>query len=339
VKDRGDAGQFVDTMHLRICTALASALLVVTPSLASAFPVDVLPEDNLLANPWFRSADDPDSPGFDGWNRWTDGGDPLIGGSQKQSNPSPDTVVAPDCGGVAEYCGTALRWAEERPDCDMLRAGMDAYADQIVAASDPQDRLLRFHTWWVSHRIEVAEVDVFGSASENGPWTPLWKPFAQSFDHDAAAGVGGSGEDRSQEWIALTATTPLVEHVLPQAFAYYRLQIHARYGAAPDCSVGVKMTGIYFTTAPVEDEQGESDGGGSSESGTEVESSTTGDAPDPDPPESEASGDGEGAATEPQGCGCMHDDTEAPLPLLIVVGFACVARRGREGSRRRRPIA
>jgi hypothetical protein len=266
-------------MTTRTCIALAAASTLTAGS-AHAFEATDLPADNLVENPWFRSPDDPDSPGFGAgvWLRETWDGPTLVdsaggdqrppgsltfGLSQKASNPSPDPRAAQGQGCFNDptiYCGTAARWAEDRGEgCSLERSGVDAYARQVVAAGDPSHRHLRFSAWWVSHRIAVAEVNVAGGASANGPWTPLWTPLhVESPDVDLAAQVPGSTtSDRSVEWMYLTCGTtscaqaPIAQTELPEGHAFYRIEIHVRYPELQQvtCAVGAKLTGIYFTTS------------------------------------------------------------------------------------------
>ncbi|HUF36902.1 MAG TPA: hypothetical protein VMN57_00110 [Anaerolineales bacterium] len=53
---------------------LISALLFIPIIPAWAYPAPPLPDDNLIINPWFRSAENPNQAGLDGWtNELTDG--------------------------------------------------------------------------------------------------------------------------------------------------------------------------------------------------------------------------------------------------------------------------
>jgi MYXO-CTERM domain-containing protein len=262
-------------MTTRTCIALVAASALTTGS-AHAFEVTALPPDNLVENPWFRSPGSTSSAGFGSgiWLRETwDGGTLLesasgdqrppdsltFGLSRKVTNPSP--VQAPGCGSDPTlYCGTGARWAEDRGEgCSLDRVGLDAYARQIVAAGDPTHRRLRFSAWWVSHRIAVAEVNIAGAATANGPWIPLWTPLhVESPDVDlAATAPHPPTDDRSVEWRYLTcgtttcSTAPVVETELAQGYAFYRIELHVRY---PDlqqvtCQAGAKLTGVYFATA------------------------------------------------------------------------------------------
>lgn len=260
-------------MTIRTCLLLSAAsALAAAP--AHAFEATDLPADNLVVNPWFRSPITPSSSGFGNgvWLRETRDGATLVasasgdqrpagsltfGLSQKVTNPAPSQ--APSCGGKPS-CGTGARWAEDRNEgCSLERVGLDAYVRQVVAAADPSHRHLRFSAWWVSHRIGVAEVTIYGGASASGPWTKLWTPLhVESPNVDLAASVPHPpGSDRSVEWRYLTcgtttcSTAPIVQTELATGRAFYRIEIHTRY---PDlqqatCDVGAKLTGIYFATS------------------------------------------------------------------------------------------
>lgn len=287
------ATKFTGVPRSAIAMGALTWVLFGSAGAARAFQVDPLPADNLVKNPWFRSVATPSYPGLDDWSP----GAVALGLSQKESNPSPDLRVAPDCKNQLAYCGTGLRWAEQRPECPLTNVGKDASVSQIVAvaAGRAADRFLRFHTWWVSHRIQVAEVNVYGADSASGPFAYVWKPFFKSFDYDAAASVGGAGEDRSEEWVKLTATTPQVETELTRGYAFYKIEIHARYAAPPQaadkCGVGVKMTGLYFTTSNV--------AGG----GVPVPPAPPGASPEDAPPGSGGAGGGAGSETAETGDG------------------------------------
>lgn len=328
---------------LRAASLIVGAGVIMTSAAASAFQVSALPADNLIKNPWFRSA----AGGMPGLDDWTPGPTPF-GGSQKESNPSPDIWVAPDCNNQQVYCGTAIRWAEQRPACPQTNVGKDATISQVVSvpAGHESDTALRFHTWWVSHRIEIAEVVIAAADSPTGPWTDVWTPFSKSFTYDAAASVsGGAGQDRSQEWVALTATTPLVETTLAKGYAHYRITVHARYLASPTdpCGVGVKFTGMYFSTSatagtappvgPDPDQLADAGVGGGVASG----SGDGGASPGADAPPGDGQDEEAGAVNE---AGCALT-TRAPtqgaawsLGLGALVALALLGRRRRISNAR-----
>src|SRR3972149_827818 len=70
-----------------------SCLLLLVPIRAQAFQVDELPADNLIENPWFRSAQNPRDSGLDGWID-AGGNNNYWSSSQKESNPTPDQITA-----------------------------------------------------------------------------------------------------------------------------------------------------------------------------------------------------------------------------------------------------
>ena len=144
-------------------------------SVARAFPVPELPEDNLITNPWFRSASDPTKPGLDGWTDAA-GENKYWSTSQKETNPSPDIVVSGICGSRQVYCGTTARLHPKKVSGGRAVPGVDAYLSQVVTANSSH-RKLKFFMHWVSHRVDLAEVSIYGGDSAHGPWTLAWTPF------------------------------------------------------------------------------------------------------------------------------------------------------------------
>jgi hypothetical protein len=221
--------------------ALLVGILAVPPAAprALAFQVEPLPADNLVKNPWFRSAADPTASGLDGW---TDAGsrDRYWSTSQKESNPSPDSIAAADCGSKPVFCGTAARLSTTPGQSGGVAVpGRDAYLWQVVAA-DPQRRTLRFSTHWVSHLIDPAEVTIYGGGTPGGPWVPVWVPF-----HHVQNEVGLPPGGEQQE---LWEHTGLLQTTLAQGYPFYRIEIHARL--PQDGTVGFKATGLYLTAIP-----------------------------------------------------------------------------------------
>jgi hypothetical protein len=203
---------------------------------AYAFPVPELPGDNLIVNPWFRSESNSTQAGFDGWTRvLTDG--ISWGPSQKVSNPSPDIVVAGTCGFEQVYCGTAARWAEQS---GVLYPNIDVFAYQIVAA-DPSQRNLKFFAHYVSHRVDVGAVKIYGSDSADGPWTLLWVPLYHSQDEQIVP--------ESRDVVELWEETGFLERAIERGYPYYKVELQSRL---PEWhmirGVGFKITGIYFAT-------------------------------------------------------------------------------------------
>ena len=218
-------------------------LLTLTQPVTHAFPVPGLPGDNLIVNPWFRSANDRTAPGFDGWTRlYTNG--VSWGPSQKESNPSPDIVVSGTCGFKEVYCGTAARWAEQS---GVLYPNIDVFMYQVVAA-DPSQRQLRFFSHYVSHRVERAAVTIFGSNSPDGPWTVLWIPLNHSQPNQVVPENGGQEE--------LWEQTGFLERGIEEGYPYYKIEVQARLPELPNGQIrgaGFKLTGIYFATSQTGD--------------------------------------------------------------------------------------
>ena len=222
----------------------ALLLLLVTVVSAWGYPVPSLPAGNLLVNPWFRSYTDPTTAGLDGWeNVLADGAG--WGTSQKDDNPSPERLVAEACDYQDVFCGTSARWANVQVGgVTYSYPGVDVYLYQVVAAPSGE-RLLRFSMYWVNHRLDVAEVIIQGGSSPNGPWEEVWLPIsiAQDQNPPPCCVPGHNG-------IPWFQTGPL-QTILAGGYPYYRVILHARYPEAQfdNGDVGVKITGVYFSTA------------------------------------------------------------------------------------------
>ena len=161
-------------LRIAIVAAAVMVIWVITPMAAFGYPVEPLPEDNLIVNPWFRSADEPSVAGTDGWVVVTVDGVGW-GKSQKETNPSPDIVISGVCGFQEVYCGTGMRWAHSQSKGEIEKhPNLDVYFFQIVQA-DPGQRKLKFSMHWVNHKIDIFEVVVYGSESADGPWVPVWE--------------------------------------------------------------------------------------------------------------------------------------------------------------------
>lgn len=217
-------------------TVLTTAILMAAlqpSSQAIAFQVPPLPAYNLVQNPWFRSASEPNYSGLDGWID-SAGKDKYWSTSQKESNPSPDILINGICGNKPVYCGTSARLKNTPGQSGGVGvAGVDAYLYQVVAANKINTRLV-FFAHWVSHRIDPAEVLIYGGESPGGPWTedPVWAPFYH---------VQYVADNEPDLW----TQTDYLEKTISQGYSYYKLVIHARL---PDGdTVGFKITGIYFT--------------------------------------------------------------------------------------------
>ncbi len=205
---------------------------------AYAFQVPPLPNDNLLQNPWFRDPTNPSLPGFDHWvnvnNYWT-----L---SQKTSNPSPDAYISAKCdGNTPTYCGTGGKLSA---DDGNGQVGVDSYLYQIVAAN-PDHTKLKFSTHWVTHFVDPFDVNIYGSASPNGPWTLVWNPVHQVV---LTLITPPPGQDTSWLWMEMTSWTPPVETIVPNGYSYYKVEIHVNL-PSPE---GFKITGVYFASEDVD---------------------------------------------------------------------------------------
>jgi hypothetical protein len=229
------------TKNLGISLLFLGALLYLSTANVLAFPVAPLPEDNLIVNPWFRSSSDPTRSSLDGWTDAA-GLNKHWSSSQKESNPSQDLVIAGVCGGKQVYCGTAARLSPTPGQSGGLaEPEVDAYLYQVVSSRKTHQKL-KFFAHWVSHRVEVAEVTIYGGDSPNGPWTSLWVPFFFEQLTLPPKTVG----DRASEW----NQTDLVETIIAVGYDFYKIEIHARF---PEPrwrigDIGLKITGVYFAT-------------------------------------------------------------------------------------------
>jgi hypothetical protein len=175
----------------------------------------------LLTNPWFRSASNPNKPGLDGW---TDAAGPNVywSTSQKDSNPSPDSVQ-----------GTSARFAfGSGQGGGTGQGGVDAYLYQVVSA-DSMKQTLQFQTQWVTSWIEQATVTIYGGASPGGPWTSVWVPLLV---------IDSSGDDHYWSQPAVLQQTSIAS-----GYSYYKVELHARY--PEDRQIGAKFTGVYFAVS------------------------------------------------------------------------------------------
>jgi hypothetical protein len=235
--------KYLTRIGILVCL-IAGGLVFQPATPAYSYPVPPLPEDNLVTNPWFLSTSNPTLPGFDGWT-------PVLvdgvgwGLSQKESNPAPELVVSGTCGFRKVYCGTGARWANESFEGDALSyPDLDVYLYQILEA-DATHRKLKFSMYWVNHKVDVTEVKIYGSASADGQWTEVWLPFTLSQDTNPPP-AGAPGRN-GIPWFQ----TELLETVLTNGYPFYKIEFHARYPQADSNQgdVGVKITGVYFSTA------------------------------------------------------------------------------------------
>jgi len=215
-----------------LCVSLLFTLNLLSFSRAQAYSVPPLPGGNLLTNPWFRSFSNPNDSSLDGWTDEA-GLDKYWSSSQKESNPTPDIVISGVCGNSNQYCGTAGRLSWRPGQSGGIGVpGVDSYLSQVVP-SNPDNRLLKFSTWWVSHTVDPAEVIIYGGNSPNGPWTSLWVPFS----------IVDTGVSSDQD---LWAQTELLEKTLASGYSYYKIRIHAKLTS--EVQSGFKIAGIFFTT-------------------------------------------------------------------------------------------
>jgi hypothetical protein len=204
---------------------------------ALAFPVSELPPGNLVFNPWFRRLSDPTLSGLDGWIDAA-GPNKYWSTSQKESNPSPEIILSGVCGFEPVYCGTGARLSAMPGQSGGIGVpGKDAYLYQVVT-SNSAHRRLQFFAHWVSHKIDPAEVTIYGGNSNQGPWTAVWIPFHI---------VEEVNEGPEDVW----TMTDFMETTLTKGFPYYKLEIHARLPSSEGS--GFKISGIYFSTVLLND--------------------------------------------------------------------------------------
>jgi hypothetical protein len=202
-----------------------------------AFQVAPLPGGNLLANPWFRSYDNPNVSALDGWTDAA-GTDRYWSTSQKESDPSPEIVVSGVCGNQSVYCGTSARLKDTPGSSGGVGVrGIDAHLYQVVSA-DSSNKKLKFFAHWVSHLIDPAEVVIYGGDNPVGPWTQVWVPFHVVVT-ELVHPPDGCGST------CLWEETGWLETVLPHGYSYYKIEIHARL--PEEGTVGFKISGIYFS--------------------------------------------------------------------------------------------
>lgn len=203
-----------------------------------AYEVEDLPGDNLIVNPWFRDPGDQTQSSLYGWTDAA-GLNQYWSSSQKESNPSPDAFQAGVCGRDIEYCGTSARLSPTKGETGGLGVPeADAYLYQVVRANG-SDRKLKFFTHWVSHKLEIAEVTIYGGDTADGPWTSVWVPFHHTQDVVIRPPEGESTQ-------ALWEETGFLENVIERGYDFYKIEIHARLPAGN--SVGFKISGVYFST-------------------------------------------------------------------------------------------
>ncbi len=227
--------------------------LLIIPFRVYGYSVPPLPEDNLLINPWFRSTRDLRVPGLEGWTNVLQNGIGW-GTSQKVDNPSPEIIVSGKCGFKEVYCGTGARWANETADKEVSSyPGLDVYLYQVVK-TDSTHRKLKFFMYWVNHKLDVFEVKIYGADAPDGPWLDVWDPFflTQNFTLPPGETPGHGG----MSWL----DTGTLEAVFDKGYSYYKVEFHARYPEADTAqgNVGVKFTGVYFTTEFTERQADES---------------------------------------------------------------------------------
>lgn len=215
--------------RIRIVFLAVCALILLAAEEAFAFPVDSLPEDNLIINPWFHSRSNRAVASLEGWTQELNDG--LGWGlSDKEQNPSPYGEI-----------GTAARWAERD---GVVYPNIDVVISQVVKA-DAAHRKLKFSTWWVSHRLDLLEFTVFGGNSETGPWETAWIPFSITVTEVVKPPRGGTKDD-------LYENTGILETIIEEGYPYYKVEVRARLPEprvdTGSQGVGVKITGVYFAT-------------------------------------------------------------------------------------------
>lgn len=174
-----------------------------------AFSVLPLPSDNLIQNPWFRSAARPSKAGFDFWTH-----DPYWVTQQKDNQPSPDSVVGTAVKiGPAKYNGTGV-------------PGVNGYIYQVVSAPQAHDTL-HFQTWWIGVYHEEFTVTVYGSINVDGPWANIWVPLSET--------------DSTMAFIQ----SPLYTVSPAVTYPYYKVEMIGRFTEG----LGIKFTGVYFAVS------------------------------------------------------------------------------------------
>lgn len=195
-------------------------LLLITlfvQSTVYAVLVDPLPDGNLVTNPWFRNGNRPD---LLGWIEESPGGK-YWSTSQKDSNPSPDSVV-----------GTSARLANGAGQGGYGTGvgGVDAILSQVVVAN-PGHRQLTFKAHWVTGWISSAFITIYGSESPDGPWQTVWIPLQVNTENSS-----------HMAW----TQTELLTTVIVKGFGYYKVELFGNY--PENTAQGFKVTGVYFTT-------------------------------------------------------------------------------------------
>jgi hypothetical protein len=166
------------------------------------------PALNQLVNPCFTGVHNGDPPGWQQTAGWDV--------SMKASNPCEPSETAGRINDPAQA-------GESAPDID----------ERIWQVVPGQGSYLVAEMQCVHHFAYYTDMNIYGGASPNGPWVPVWKPFT----------LAHCGQD---QWGALQHA----ETHLAQGYAYYRIEFAAMYaiaGVSEDAG-GVKFTNAYFAS-------------------------------------------------------------------------------------------
>jgi hypothetical protein len=162
-----------------------------------------------LVNPCFNGVHNADPPGWQQTAGWDV--------SQKASNPCEQYETAGRINDPAQA-------GESAPD-------IPEAIWQVVPGQGPD---LVAEMQCVHHFAYYTDMNIYGGASPNGPWTLVWKPFT----------LAHCGQD---VWGALQHA----ETRLAQGYAYYKVEFAAMYAVAGfiEDAGGVKFTNAYFASS------------------------------------------------------------------------------------------
>ncbi|RMD97180.1 MAG: hypothetical protein D6816_17885 [Bacteroidetes bacterium] len=208
-----------------VLVAAALCLLIGTAVSVLAFPVDTLPPDNLIDDPWLLTGLAPA-----GWH--DEAGDyTYLTWSFKDKNPAP----APETvgGGLRFANGIGRSWGngevggEGRPNTDIV-----AYK---IVASPANATTFTFFTWFVAAMPEDASINIYGGSSDLytpgdlSNWTLLARPFWYENGQSSHAYT-------PLDW----TPTGFQDYSFSQDYPFYLIRVHVRYIN----NLGMKFTGI-----------------------------------------------------------------------------------------------
>ncbi len=182
--------------------------LFLTLCLLQFAPIPVfaqLPADNLIQNPCFA----------DGLNGWVNPSGRWVARTGEEKNPSP-------CGDaespVAKLGPQRFNGAGE--------PGVTDYLYQVVQA-DAGRQTAVFSLNYIAVRVDVFQVNIYGSDSADGAWTLVWVPVSLQGTHE--------GFDQ-----AVTAETKL-----DRGYPYYKIEFQGQFTEG----LGMKVTGVHFAVS------------------------------------------------------------------------------------------